>query len=400
MNFRLALRSFLLAASALTASAAGLTWASLATGGPVSLSILEPTAKPATATPPVVFYLENLAAPRVGTDSDAIIVADLRAAGNLVVTLDYAHHPLARWPHLNTDLIQLREQLQKKTLLAGRTLDAAHIFILPSGHRLKRDVVFYREANRTLAMDVIYPSHPAKPVGAVLEFSCDNENRMGNFSLNFCTDTLLEGSATEGFAVAMADHPVAAPYKGFDAMPDCAWKIHAAVRTLRAEGAALGFNGRIVPVGFSRGSGMALMLVTTGGRPEFEGRGEAAKASSAVQGAVVLSGRFTYLDLLPDDHMIPRYIRTWGERAAHLDTWRTHGALDYLKAPAPVPLFLSINRTESPDALHQMDVLRHRLAELRSPFEYQIEEQPRGHRVPVDTALLDAINAYLHRQLE
>jgi len=383
-------------------AAADLSWASTATGGPVALSIIEPTSKPADAALPVVFYLENLAAPRVGTDSDEAIVADLRAAGNIVVTLDYAHHPKARWPHLNADLVQLREQLQKESFapLAGRALDAAHIFILPAGHRLKRDVIFYRESSRTLAMDIIYPSHPPKPVGAIIEFSCDNENRMGNFSLNFCTDTLLEGAATEGFAVAMADHPVAAPYKGFDAMPDCAWKIHAAVRTLRAEGAALGLNSRIVPVGFSRGSGMALMLVTTAGHPEFEGHGEALKASSAVQGAVVLSGRFTYLDLLADDHMIPRYVQTWGDRTAHLDIWRAHGALDYLTSAAQVPLFLSINRTESPDALHQMEVLRRRLTELRSPFEYQIEEQPRGHRVPVDSALLAAINAYLHRQLE
>src|SRR5207248_2722838 len=120
--------------------------------------------------------------------------------------------------------------------------------IVPSGHRLLRDVVFYRDAGRTLAMDIIYPSHPAQPVGAVLEFSCDNANRMSNFSLDFCTDTILPAAATEGFAVAMADHPVAAPYAGFDAMPDCGRKIKAAVRTLRAEGAALGLNGRIVPV--------------------------------------------------------------------------------------------------------------------------------------------------------
>jgi hypothetical protein len=81
-----------------------------------------------------------------------------------------------------------------------------------------------------------------------------------------------------------------------------------------------------------------------------------ANVSSAVQGAVVMSGRFTYLDLLPDDKMLPRYAKAWGERG-QVSTWRRQGALDYLTKPT-LPLFLTINCTEGPDALHQMEVLR------------------------------------------
>jgi hypothetical protein len=210
---------------------------------------------------------------------------------------------------------------------------------------------------------------------------------------------MLEGAATEGFAVAMADHPVAAPYEGLDAMPDCALRIKAAVRTLRAEGGALGLSGSIVPVGFSRGSGMALMLVTTAGLEKFEGLGENPGVSSDVQGAVVLSGRFTYLDLRPVDPMIPRYNKAWGKRTAGFATWREHGALDYLAHPATVPLFLSINCTESPDALHQMEVLRSRLDKLASPYEYHLDAEPRGHKVPVSPVLLDPLLAYLKNRL-
>jgi hypothetical protein len=222
---------------------------------------------------------------------------------------------------------------------------------------------------------------------------------MGNFSLQFCTDTLLEGAATEGFAVAMADHPVPAPYKGIDPMPLSAQLVKAAARTLRAEGAALGLNGRIVPVGFSRGSGMALMLVTTRGHPELETLGEHRDTSSEVQGAVVLSGRFTYLDLRSSDNMISKYTTRWGDRATHLETWRAHGTLDYLRAPT-VPLFLSINATESPDALHQMEVLRARLTTLGSPFEFTPETEPRGHRVPLAPDVLAPLLSYLRTRLE
>ena len=388
-----------LAGAGLAGWARAATWASPATGRDLTLQVLEPTAVPAGEAPvSVVFYLQNLAAPRVGTESDDAILSDLRAAGHLVVVLDYARHPASTVPAIYPDLIRLREDVRAKRLLADRRVDPARLYLVPAGCRLRRDVVFFRDATRTLALDVIYPARPAQPVGAVLEFSCDNENRMGNFSLTFCTDALLPAAAIEGFAAAMADHPVAAPYKGLDAMPDAAHKAKAAVRTLRALASELGLNGRIVPAGFSRGSGMALLLATTTGRAEFEQHGENPTVSSAVQGAVVMSGRFTYLDLRPDDAMIPRYVKAWGERSTHEAVWRAHGALDYLSAPT-APLFLTINVTESPDALHQMEVLRRRLKELGSPFAYHPETEPRGHRMPLDPAVLTPLFAYLHARL-
>jgi hypothetical protein len=158
-------------------------------------------------------------------------------------------------------------------------------------------------------------------------------------------------------------------------------------------------NGRIAPVGFSRGSGMALMLVTTAGMEQFEGAGENAGVSSDVQGAVVMSGRFTYLDLLADDKMLPRYAKAWGERDQSLEVWRQHGALDYLKKPPGFPLFLTINCTESPEALHQMEVLRKRLQELGGAAEFHLDNEPRGHKVTLDPQILDAMRDYLRQSL-
>lgn len=264
-------------------------WQSVAAGQLLNYTVIEPD-QPSGKPLPVIIYLKNLAAPRVGTESDEAILHDFHTNGCLVVTLDFAHQPKARVPFINRDLGKLRDDLRAKSFLNQYKIDDAHIFIVPEGCRLKRDVLFYPDDKRPLALDIIYPSKPKQPTGALIEFSCDNQNRMGNTSLSICSDTILDAEATEGFAVAMADHPVAPPYKGLDAMPDCAWKIKAAMRTLRAEGAKLGLNGKIVPVGFSRGSGMALMLVTTEGLKEFERHGELPEVSSAAQGAVVMSG--------------------------------------------------------------------------------------------------------------
>lgn len=375
-------------------------WDSPATGKTLALELLAPEPAPAAdAALPLVVYLKNLSAPRVGTEPDEAILADLRAAGHLVAVLDYAGDEHAVLPGLYADLVRLREDIRAKRLLADRKIDAARIYLVPAGCRLRRDVVFYRDENRTLALDVIHPSRPLAPVGAVLEFTCDNADRMGNFSLTFCTDAMVPAAAIAGHAAIMADHPVAAPYKGLDAMPDSAWKAKAAVRTARALAPELGLSGRIVSLGFSRGSGMALLVATTGGSAEFEPRGEHLDQPDDVQGAVVMSGRFTYLDLLPEDKMIPRYVKAWGERATAEEVWRKHGALDYLRAPS-VPLFLTINATESPDALHQMDVLRRRLTELGSPFVYHPETEPRGHKMPLDPAVLTPLFAYLRERLQ
>lgn len=369
-------------------------WFSETAGQNLKLEILQPK-KIDLATPvPLIVYLKNLAAPRAGTDSDEAIIRDFLERGFLVATVDYSNNPKARVPFINRDLLNLRSQLLQKEFLHGFTVDPSRIFIVPSGCRLLTDVLFYQDAGRKLAMDIIYPAHPLKLVGAVLEFSCDNQNRMGNGSLVSCSDTVLDGEATEGLAVAIADHPVKAPYKGIDPMPDCARKIKAAVRTLRAQSSALGLDGKVAPVGFSRGSGMALMLVTTKGMNEFEGFGENTNLASDVQGAVVMSGRFTYLDLLPDDHMLPRYAAAWGDHTNHLDVWRREGALDYLQTNT-VPLFLTINCSEGADAQHQMAALRKRLAELGNDEIFMMDRQPRGHKVTLVPEILDAINTYL-----
>jgi hypothetical protein len=386
------------APAAQVATPARSTWQSVVAGRTLGLTLLEPTANRSDAPLPLVIYLKNLAVPRAGRENDTSILRDLRAEGHLVAILDYARHPQSRVPFLNRDLAKLRADVQAKQFLPQYKIDDAHVFIVPEGSRLVRDVVFYQDTGRTLAMDIIYPSKPARPVGAILEFSCDNQNRMSNTSLWICSDTILDAQATEGFAVAMADHPVAPPYKGLDPMPESAWKIKAAVRTLRAKGTELGLNGKIVPVGFSRGSGMALMLVTTEGIAEFEGHGEQQGVSSAVQGAVPMSGRFTHLDLLPDDHMLPRYAKAWGEREASLEVWRRHGALDYLTRPT-MPLFMTINISEAPDALHQMTVLRKRLAELGNDEIFLIDSEPRGHKVTLVPRILEAMNAYFKQRL-
>jgi len=104
----------------LPAAADESSWVSATTGKSLALNVLEPKNSPAGQPLPLVIYLENLAAPRIGTESDEVILQDFLKQGYRVATLDYAHDPKARVPYLNRDLFELRKAVQAKTLLPGR----------------------------------------------------------------------------------------------------------------------------------------------------------------------------------------------------------------------------------------------------------------------------------------
>ncbi|HSV13712.1 MAG TPA: hypothetical protein VLI90_05595, partial [Tepidisphaeraceae bacterium] len=246
-----------------------------------------------------------------------------------MLILDYAHDPHATSPAINADMLKLRQDIggKSKSLLADQKVDLSHLFILIEGFRLKRDVAFAKDGSRTLAMDVQYPSQPTHPVPALMEITCDNANRMGTASLLFCHDTLLDGGQAAGFAVAMIDHPVPPPYKGIDdPMPQCIYRLKAAVRTLRSMSGELHLDGQIGAIGFSRGGPMAAYLAVTNGRADLEGDGPHLDVPSDVQAALIHGNRYDYTDLSDKDPMYKRFEKAWGPYDQNKQKWLDHGA--------------------------------------------------------------------------
>ena len=384
-----------------SAAADGIRWDSATVGGPLPGRVIEP-AKPAAGPQPTVIYLTNLSVPRLGTEPDGPILADLAKDGYLVLRLDYGHSPRAVSPRLNADVLKLRQDLAAKShpLLEGRHIDPAHVYILVEGFRLERDVEFCRDAKRTLALDVMYPSHPAHPVPALLEYTCDNKDRMGNASLVFCHDTLVEGGEAAGFATVMADHPVDPPYKGMDdPMPDVVERAKAAVRTLRSLAPRLDLNGRIGVIGFSRGGPIAAMVAVTPDRPDLDKLGGAQGTSSAVQAALVHGNRYDYTNLDPADPMYKRFQKAWGPTDA--PKWLAHGAAFYLpKDGAGVPpMFMDTSNAESKEYQGGLAKWDADLTAAHVEHHRQTEADGRGHKVSTDPAVLSAIYAFFHQHL-
>jgi hypothetical protein len=379
--------------AATTPASEEITWKSVATEREVTgRLLLPPDADPAKPAATVV-YMKNLAVPRLGKEGDETILADLLSAGHAVVVLDYGRDARAVSPGLNADVLKLRQDAANGHLMSGRKIDLAHLYILAEGYRLRRDVEFARDGARVLAMDVQYPSRPEYPVPALIEFSCDNVNRMGTGSLVFCRDTLLDGGQFAGFAVAMADHPVAPPYKGIDdPMPECIQRAEAAVRKLRMVGGDLGLGGNIGALGFSRGSEFAGFLAVTG-----HSAGEPA-GSSAVQAAMVHGARFDFAAIGPEDPMYARFEKAWGPRDANREKWLSHGVVNYLTKDA-APMYLNTSDAESPEFRKGLTVLAKRLEEVGVEHVYREDKDGRGHRVSTDPATLSEVYRFFHQHL-
>jgi hypothetical protein len=361
-----------------------LRWNSVTTGGEISGRLLLPAKQ--IDPQPLVVYLTNLSIERIGQEKDETILADLVKLGHLVLVLDYARHPKAISPDLAADLLKLRQDIAGKTrsLLAEYKVDANHLFILAEGFRLKRGVEFARDGERVLGMDVMYPSNPARRVPVLMEITCDNQDRMGSFSLLYCRDTLLEGGQLAGFAAAMVDHPVAPPYKGLDdPMPQCIDRMKSAVKTLRSLNDELHWNGKIGAIGFSRGGPFAAILA---------GQGD-------VQAALIHGNRYDYLDLRADDPMLARFEKAWGPRETNRDKWAEHGAAVYLSDKSS-PMFLNTSNTESAEYRDGLEKFAKRLKTMGIEHVYRVDEDGRGHQVSTDSKTLREVYAFFRKHLE
>jgi hypothetical protein len=314
------------------------------------------------------------------------------------VTVDFQGHAQARVPFLNRDLYGLRSAVQAGTL-GGPQVDQARVYLVPSGHRLTRDLVYAREAGRTLAFDLITPAAPLGLRAWCWSFRATTRTgwatRPCRSAPTRCSTPQRRKVGPWPWRTTRSPHPTRESTPCHP--PRCGPKPHCAA--VRKEAVARGANGRIVPVGFSRGSGMALLLATTAGRSEFEGYGEAADVESSVQGAVVLSGRFTYLDLLPTDPDDPAVRKGLGNRrtaARHLAASRRARLRHAGARRAALPLHQSggIAGGAAPDVRVASDPDRMELT-----LRFQPESDGRGHKVPLDPAVLTALFRFLSDQL-
>jgi dienelactone hydrolase len=388
-----------LAGAAAAAPKRQMNWDSPSVEKGVALEVLTPDRAASTKEPPpVVIYLKGLATPRIGTEGDETILADFLKDGFVVVTVDYAGAAKAAPPHLNADLLKLRTDVAR--IVRPLRIHPDRIYIVPAGYRMVRDIKFFWKGGRTWQMDVRYPSRPAKPVPLAIQIPHNNDHRMNGAAFTKYKDSLLDGLLTRGYAGAVVDHPVAPPYRGIDLQPDAMHKLKAAIRTLRARAKPYHLDAKHFGVlGFSRGSGMAAMLATTGDIAELEGEGPNPRHSSRVQAALVLAGRMDHKRLREDGISTStwnRYVAAWGNPAKNAGPWDRASASSYVTRDDP-PTFLCVGGR---DAYRTPQIRRFAKVLKAAGVEHELVEEPgKGHVVTTDPKTIRAIYDFFDSHL-
>ena len=368
----------------------------------MSVQVVMP-AGTADTTRDLVIYLKGLAEPRVGQVPDATLIDEFTNAGLGVLALDYRGAAKAASPWINADLLNLRREVS--TLAAPHPIALDRVYVLPAGYRLARDIEFYRDDQKSYRLDVRYPaftpSNKPQKVPLIIQIPHNNDARMNMNSIVKYRDSLLEGLMTCGYAVAVVDHPVAPPYDGIDAMPDAMYKLKSAVRTLRAQAPRFGYDpSKIGVLGFSRGSGMAGLLASTGTVAALEGDGLHPEQSSAIQAVLCQAGRFDHRTLMEDGFnpkKLDKYIAHFGDPAQQPNRWDAPSAARWITADDP-PFFLIVGGADS-YRVSQVRKLHEALLAVGAEHAYIIEEG-REHRVTENPENTAAIRLFFDRELK
>lgn len=101
-------------------------------------------AKGPTDLAPVVLYVIRHSGEYPGRARDEDVVGDLLDEGYIVVLLDYGHHPLAVSPRIEKSVQVIRlSMIRSNAYLEGLGYDKTKTYIVPSGYRLVRDLVYF-----------------------------------------------------------------------------------------------------------------------------------------------------------------------------------------------------------------------------------------------------------------
>ena len=388
--------------SGITSPNFGATFYSETVEREIPVDIVMPSVPKETASD-IVIYLKGLAEPRGGQVPDATLIGELTRAGMGVIVVDYEGAANAISPWINSDLLNLRQNVSELTV--PHLINSDRVYILPAGYRLARDIEFYRDDRKTYRMDVRYPAlkqaADTAKVPLIIQIPHNNDARMNMNSIVKFRDSLLEGLMTCGYAVAVVAHPVAPPYNGIDAMPDAIYKLKSAVRTLRAESPRYGYDpSKIGVLGFSRGSGMAGLLAATGTAADLEGDGLHPEQSSAIQAVLCQAGRFDHRTLLEDGFSpkkFDQYIAHFGDPILSADRWDAPSTVNWITDKAP-PFFLIVGGDDS-YRVPQLRKLHEALLAVGAKHPYIIEEG-QSHQVTEDPRNIAAIRTFFDRVLK
>jgi hypothetical protein len=304
---------------------------------------------------PVVVYLKNLPAPRLGQLDDETLIKGFLDQDMMVIEVNYQGNPLAKAPELLPEIDHWYGYLFRTV---EYPLDNDWIYIVPEGHTIDRKVKICEMKDRLVGMDVIYPSGQTDPVPLMLQITSTKEHGKWINQRAY----YIYGLLTTGYAGAIMDWngtgPGATP--GGDVFPE-----RRAARLLRARARKWNLSGRIGVTGHSKGSSRAGKAAFINEGNWEADRGPYAEMSDRFQVALLSAGQHAPEFLIKDGFHKP--IRQSKEELIKVSS------LTYVTPDDP-PVFLSVGELDREFRAKQMKRVAARCDEVGVTYRLFVQK--------------------------
>jgi len=354
------------------------SWDSPLLGRPISCAVRLPDSD--AEKNPVVVYLKNLPAPRLGELDDETLIKGFLDQGIMVIEADYEGDPRAAAPELLPEIDRWYGYLFETE---DHPVDTDWIYILPAGYTIDRKVRICEIRDRPVDMDVIHPSGRTAPVPLMLQVtSTKDRGKWINQRAYY-----IYGLLTTGYAGAIMDWngtgPGAAP--GGDVFPE-----KRAARLLRARAGDWNLSGRLGVTGHSKGSSRAGKAAFINEGNWEADRGPYAEKSDRFQVALLSAGQHAPEFLIEDGFHKP--VRQSTEELRKVST------LTYVTPDDP-PVFLSGGQLDREFRVKQMKRLAARCEEVGVTYRLLIQKGME-HMYNPDPEVIGEIFSFFDRYLK
>jgi hypothetical protein len=273
-----------------SSTAHAMSWESPLLGKSISCAVRLPDSD--AKKKPVVVYMKNLPAPRLGELDDEMLLQEFLDQGMMVIEVDYKDDPRAVAPELLPEIDHWYGHLFKTK---DHPVDADWIYILPAGYTIDRKVRICKIGNRPVDMDVIHPSGRTAPVPLMLQItSTKDPGKWINQRAYY-----IYGLMTTGYAGAIMD------WNGGDRVSPRGrvFPEKQAARLLRANAKKWNLSGKLGVTGHSKGSSRAAAAAFVN-EPQWEDDpGSHVGQSARFQVALLSAGQHAKEFLIEDGYL-------------------------------------------------------------------------------------------------
>jgi len=271
-------------------AAQAMSWESPLLGKSISCAVHLPDSD--AEKNPVVVYMKNLPAPRLGEMDDETLIKGFLDQGIMVIEADYEGDPRSAAPELLPEIDRWYGYLFRTE---EHPVDNNWIYILPEGYAIDRKVQICEVRGMPVAMDVIYPSGQSDPVPLMLQItSTKDPGKWINQRAYY-----IYGLLTTGYAGAIMD------YNGGQRVSPVGrvFPEKRAARLLRANAKKWNLSGKLGVTGHSKGSSRAAKAAFVNEAEFEEDPGPHAEQSARFQVVLASAGQHAKEFLIEDGYI-------------------------------------------------------------------------------------------------